>query len=78
MSSQISHGHSVSRLTAQIVWSAKYRYSVLKADLRHRIRSLLIQMCESGDVEILKGVLSKDHVHMHIQYCPSLSLSDLI
>ena len=78
MSLQSTHVHSVSRLTAHIVWSTKYRYSVLKADLQVRCRSLLIQICESEDVEILKGVVSKDHVHMHVQYRPSLSLSDLI
>ena len=78
MSLQSTHVHSVSRLTAHIVWSTKYRYSVLKGDLQVRCRSLLIQIFESEDVEILKGVVSKDHVHMHVQYRPSLSLSDLI
>ena len=66
MSLQLSHGHSVSRLTAHIVWSTKYRYSVLKGDVQVRCRTLLIQICESEDVEILKGVVSKDHVHMHV------------
>jgi len=27
---------------------------------------------------ILKGVVSKDHVHMHIEYAPSKSVSDLV
>jgi len=29
-------------------------------------------------VRILKGVVSKDHIHMHIEYPPKVSLSDLV
>lgn len=43
-----------------------------------RCRSILIQICEAEDVRILKGVVSKDHVHMHVEYRPSHSLSDLV
>jgi putative transposase len=39
---------------------------------------LLIQMCDAEDVRILSGVVSKDHVHMHIEYPPSLSISELV
>jgi putative transposase len=78
MSEQRANGHSVSRLTAHIVWSTKYRYSVLQGDIQICCRSILVQICESEDVLILKGVVSKDHVHMHIEYRPSLSLGNLI
>jgi putative transposase len=78
MSEQRTNGHSVTRLTAHIVWSTKYRYKVLQGDIQKRCRELLIQICESEDVQILKGVVSKDHVHMHLEYRPSKSMSDLI
>lgn len=78
MSVQRVNGHSVSRLTAHIVWSTKYRYSALEGDIQVRCRTILVQICESEDVIILKGVVSKDHIHMHIEYRPSLSLSYLI
>ncbi len=67
---QRSNGHTVSSLTAHIVWSAKYRYSVLQEDIKSRCTAILIQICEAEDVIILKGVLSKDHVHMHLSYRP--------
>jgi len=35
-------------------------------------------MCYSKEVRIYKGVISKDHVHMHIEYPPSKSISDLV
>ncbi len=36
MSYQRSNGHSVSRLTVHLVWSTKYRYSVLEGDIKQR------------------------------------------
>jgi putative transposase len=34
--------------------------------------------CDAEDVQILKGVVSKDHIHMHIEYPPRVSISDLV
>ena len=68
--------HSVSRLTVHIVWSTKYWYDVLKGDIKVRCRTILKQICESENVCILKGVVSKNHVH--VEYRPSLSVSDLV
>jgi putative transposase len=70
--------HTVSRMSAHIVWVTKYRYHVLKGDIQTRCRDLLVQICNSEGVIILKGVVSKDHVHMHVEYAPSLSISDLV
>ena len=70
--------HTVSRLTCHIVWVTKYRYHVLIGDVQKRCRVLLIQVCESEEVKILKGVISKDHVHMHIEYAPQHSISNLV
>jgi len=78
MPAQRTNGHSVSRLSVHIVWSTKYRYHVLRGDIQVRCRSLLIQICDAEDVQILKGVISKDHVHMHLEYGPSKKLSDLV
>ncbi len=78
MSTQRTNGHTVSRLTVHIVWSTKYRYSVLKGDIQIRCRALLIQVCDSMDIVILKGVVSKDHVHMHLEYRPSLDISTIV
>ncbi len=70
--------HTTTRLTAHIVWVTKYRYHVLQGDIKLRCRDLLVQICDSEDVRILKGVVSKDHVHMHIEYAPKIALSDLV
>lgn len=54
------------------------RYPVLQGDIKIRYRSLLIQIFEAEDIIILKGVVSHDHIHMHINYRPSHSISDIV
>lgn len=70
--------HSVHQLHVHIVWSTKYRYAVLKGDVQLRCRDLLRQVCDAMDVRILKEVVSKDHIHLHLSYPPKLSVSDLV
>ena len=73
------HGsHTLTRLTVHVVWVTKYRYHVLTGDVQKRCKELLIQICDSEDISILKGAVSIDHVHMHIEYPPKLSLSDIM
>ena len=70
--------HSVHQLHVHIVWSTKYRYAVLQGDIQLRCRDLVRQVCDTLDVRILKGVVSKDHVHVHLSYPPKISVSDLV
>ena len=71
-------GHTVTRLTVHLVWVTKFRYKVLTGGIQKRCRELLIQICDAEDVRVLGGVVSKDHVHMHIEYPASQSISNLI
>jgi putative transposase len=70
--------HSIHQLHVHLVWSTKYRYEVLKGDIQVRCRDLLRQTCDSLDIQILKGVVSKDHIHLHVSYPPKLSISDIL
>ena len=70
--------HSIHQLHVHLVWSTKYRYEVLRGDIQIRCRDLIRQTCDTLDVQILKGVVSKDHVHLHLSYPPKLSISELV
>jgi len=73
------HGcHTLTRLTVHVVWVTKYRYHVLEGEVQKRCRQLLIQTCDSEDIRILKGAVSTNHVHMHIEYPPKLSISEIM
>ncbi len=70
--------HSVHSLTAHIVWSTKYRRIVLRGEIQLRARDLIKQICDANDVKILKGVVSGDHIHMHVSYPPKMPISELV
>ena len=50
-----------------LVWSTKYRFKVLRGQIRLRVRDICRQVCRENEVDILRGVLSSDHVHMNRQ-----------
>ena len=43
-----------------------------------RLRDLIREICLSLDVKILKGHVSKDHVHLFLSVPPTLSVSTLV
>jgi putative transposase len=70
--------HTVYDLKVHLVWITKYRYKVLTDDVGHRIRDLVRQVCDSNDIQIIKGRVSKDHVHLYVSYPPKLSVSEMV
>lgn len=61
-----------------VVWATKYRYHVLKGDVRRRVRDIIRQVCAENGVDIINGVLSSDHVHMFVSIPPKLSVSEFM
>ena len=47
-----------------MVWCTKYRKKVLEKDVGQRLRELCRQICSDMGVEILSGVVARDHVHV--------------
>ena len=70
--------HSVYELKYHIVWITKYRKRVLSNVIGKRLREILKESCMSLEVEIIKGHVSSDHVHMLVSVPPSISLSKLM
>ena len=65
-------------LQYHLVWTTKYRYKVLNGRIAERTRELIRQSCKSMDITIIKGAISKDHVHILISCPPSLSISKIV
>jgi len=70
--------HTVYDLKYHLVWITKYRKPVLKGPIATRLRELIREICKTKDVEILKGHISRDHVHIFVSVPPHLSVSDLL
>ena len=70
--------HGVYDIKFHVVWITKYRKPVLRGDVAIRLRDLIREICKAMDVEIIKGHVSKDHVHILISSPPQLSVSKLV
>src|SRR3974377_273221 len=70
--------HSVYDLKYHLVWITKYRKPVFFGDVAVRLRELIREICKSLDIEIIKGHVSKDHVHLFVSVPPQLSISKVM
>jgi len=67
--------HSVYDLKYHFVFTTKYRKSILRGEVAERVRELIREICRKLDIEILKGHVGKDHVHLLLSVPPSVSPS---
>ncbi|MCP4215100.1 MAG: IS200/IS605 family transposase [bacterium] len=70
--------HTVFNIKYHFVWVTKYRYQVLKGDVALRVRELVRQTCDIFEIRILKGVVSKDHVHLLVSAPPTMAPSEIM
>lgn len=70
--------HTVFKIQYHFVFVTKYRYKVLKGDVGLQVRELIRQTCEAFEIEILKGVVSQDHVHILVSAPPDLAPSEIM
>ena len=70
--------HALYDIKYHLVWITKYRKAVLRGDVAKRARDLIREVCRSLDVEIIRGHVSKDHVHLLVSVPPHVSVSKLI
>ena len=69
--------HTVFDLKYHLVWTTKYRKPVLAGKLGVRTRNLIREICDSLNVQIIRGHVSKDHVHIFISMPPQISISKM-
>ena len=70
--------HTSYRIEFHFVWVTKYRYKVLTGDVALRVRELVRQTCEAFEIQIIKGVVSKDHVHLFVSAPPNMAPSEIM
>ena len=70
--------HTIYDIKYHIVWITKYRKPVVRGGMAERLRDLIREICKARDVEILKGHVSRDHVHVFLSVPPHLSVSQLV
>ncbi len=70
--------HTVYDIQYHFVWVTKYRYHVLRGEVAKQARELILQSCLSRDIKIIKGHVSKDHIHILVSCPPRLSPSKVM
>lgn len=70
--------HTVYQIEYHFVWVTKYRYKVLQAEVAERVRELVRQVCATFEIRIVKGVVSKDHVHILVSAPPNMAPSEIM
>ena len=70
--------HTVYELHYHFVFITKYRKPVLRGEIGRRTRDLIREICASEDVEIVKGKVNPDHVHLLLSMPPQVSPSRIM
>ncbi len=61
-----------------IVFTPKYRRKAIYGKLRTDIGSILRQLCDYKNVEIIEACAMKEHIHMLLKIPPKLSVSSFM
>jgi putative transposase len=70
--------HTLYDIKYHLVWVTKYRYQVLKGEVGLRVRDLIRQTCMAKEIKIIKGHVSRDHVHLFVSAPPRMSVSQMV
>jgi putative transposase len=70
--------HAVWYCCYHIVWTPKYRYRVLKEEIKKEVEQCLKMFCSQKGCEIVELNVQEDHVHLLLLVPPKVSISDLM
>jgi len=70
--------HTVFEIHLHIVWTTKYRRPALTGEVGLRVRDLIREICAGHEVTIMKGHISRDHVHLFVSIPPQVTISRLL
>ena len=60
------------------MWTTKYRKQFLSGPVALRLRELVREICRTNDIEILRGHVAKEHVHILVSAPPNMSASKIM
>jgi putative transposase len=70
--------HTVFEIHLHIVWTTKYRRPVLTGEVGLGVRDLIREICAAHEVTIMKGHISRDHIHLFVSIPPQVTISRLL
>jgi putative transposase len=73
-----SSKHLVYSCRYHVVWCTKYRRKVLSEPIELRLKTILLQLCQDHDAEILEIETMPDHVHVLVECNPIFGIKRLV
>jgi putative transposase len=70
--------HSVYDIKYHVAWIMKYRKQMLICPIAKRLRELIREKCLAMNIEIIKGHISRDLVHLLVSVTPYHSVSIIL
>ena len=70
--------HTVYQCHYHFIFIPKYRKPVLVGDVGRRLRDLIREICRAMEIEIIKGHVRPDHVHLLLSVPPNLAPSKVM
>ena len=70
--------HCVFQLHAHLIFTPKYRRRVFEGVPIEAMRQILARVCEGFPVELAEFNGESDHVHLRVNFPPSVELSKLV
>ncbi|BDD03995.1 IS200/IS605 family transposase [Aureibacter tunicatorum] len=68
--------HAVWSCSYHIVWTPKYRYRILKGEIKNEVEKCIRTFSEQKKCVLTELNIQEDHVHLLVQIPPKLSISD--
>lgn len=70
--------HAVWNCKYHLIWCPKYRFRILKGEVKQSVEEIISQLCEWKNLEILEMNIQEDHVHLVLSIPPKLSVSSVV
>ena len=61
-----------------MVGCPKYRKKILVGEIRERVKELFFEIAERFDIEIDRGEVAEDHIHVLISFPPRYSIAQVV
>ena len=73
-----SISHTKYNCTYHVVFIPKYRRKVMMGQLRSEVAEIIKKVCELVGVQLIRGGICKDHVHLYLSVAPKMSISTVM
>ncbi len=70
--------HTVTDFKFHFVWETKYSYSVLRKEVALRLRDIIKDICAENKMEVIKGNVRPNHIHVLVSAPSYLSPSKIM